>query len=781
VSIDVDGLKARTDIVAVIGSFVQLKKKGSEYLGLCPFHADNNPSFWVIPNKGFCHCFACGANKDVIEFIMDIEGVDFKAACDRLGAKEWTPRPVQAVVAKRAPMPERVTAKPPADAATPMMATKELGEPSRIWPYRDTDGAILGYVARYETAEGKQIRCWTWGRRGEGEFAWGCGHWSGERPLYGLERLAARPDAPVLIVEGEKAADAAQELLPAYVVMTWPGGSNSWHKADLKPLKGRSVLLWPDNDAPGIECMDKLAALLADPRGLACKVSLIDPNRMPDGFDAADWTGTDEELIAWAKPRKREYKAPAAPEPAPEPPPRKARPKLAVVDGNNALAPAEEALAAVPQPLSEDALADHFADRHKDNWRRVSAWDKWFFWNGDGWAEDREDGRVEPMRELFRAATYWPEAATLTPDAKRKMCRQSPIYASIRLAGTDRRLRTTPDIWDADPWMLGVLGGVVDLKTGRLLDASRDQCMTMRCSVAPENGAPELWLKMLGHWTGGDSEIVGWLRRFLGYALTGDNREQCMAFFYGPAQAGKGTILRTISGILGSLQGGINPFRSYHYEAPIATFMESRSDRHSTELAALYGKRLITSEEPSVGAKWDEGKLKWITGGSQITARFISRDNFSFTMSGKIIVAANHRPRLATTDNAIKRRLHVVPFEHPVADEDRDNQLDAKLREEWPRILHWLIEGCLEWQMTGLGLPERIAASTETYLESEDTLGAWLEDCCEMKGKSEAKTLYESYRKWAEGNGEHCWTRRRGRMRWSSAASSPRKERPALG
>jgi putative DNA primase/helicase len=305
VTIDVDALKARTDLVAVVGAYVSLKKRGAEYVGLCPFHSDNNPSFWVIPSKQFCHCFSCGANKDVIEFIMDMEGLDFKAACEFLGAAPtWTPKTIRH---EAKPLPDRVTSKPPPDAGKPHMKINGLGEPSQTWAYRDSDGGILGYVARYDPPEGKQIRCWTWGKRADSPAGWGCGHWTKPRPLYGLDRLSARADAAVLVVEGEKAADAAQKLLPAYAVVTWPGGSQSWHKANWETLKGRKVLLWPDNDAPGVECMGKVAEWISDPRTLACSVRIIDPTGMPDGFDAADWQGTTAELVAWAKPRARDY------------------------------------------------------------------------------------------------------------------------------------------------------------------------------------------------------------------------------------------------------------------------------------------------------------------------------------------------------------------------------------------------------------------------------------------------------------------------------------------
>ena len=418
-----------------------------------------------------------------------------------------------------------------------------------------------------------------------------------------------------------------------------------------------------------------------------------------------------------------------------------------------------------PVVFSESWFAAAFVAMHGDNWKCVRQWGKWFNWDGDTWSEDVTGSRMEPMRSMFDKAQNHPAAEKLLVPTRRGLFgRKNSMENALSLVGTDRKVRATPEIWDADPWVLGVPGGVVDLKTGKLVAAAREQYVTMRCRVAPKQGEPRLWLSKLEQWTGGDADIIGFLRRYLGYALTGDSREQCMAFFYGPAQAGKGTIMRTVSSIMGAGSDGPDS-RSYHYETPISAFLESRGEKHSTELAAFYKKRLITAEEPNAGAKWDEGKLKWITGGSQITARFISRDNFSFTMSGKIIVAANHRPRLGSTDKSIRRRIMVVPFENPVSDEARDNALDDRLRDEWPQILDWLIQGCLEWQDCGLGVPERIAGATDSYLESEDTIGAWMEECCERHRDTLGSSLYRSYADWCESNGDNAF----GRRRWSDA------------
>lgn len=249
-TVDVDALLRSVDLVAVAGKYTPLRRSGREHIGLCPFHNDTSPSFYVVPEKGFAHCFACGWNGDAIKLVCDGDRVDFKEACARLGAEDFKPDPKQRQLKKK---PERQTRQPPADTPAPDMSTRHWGEPVRVWTYRDAAGAVLFHVARYEYVEdGKRKKVtpqWTWGSVDGGKkWGWGMGHFSAPRPLYGLDRLAKRPAAPVLICEGEKAADAGAELLPPYVSITWAGGSNAVGKADWSPLKGRRVLIWPDRD-----------------------------------------------------------------------------------------------------------------------------------------------------------------------------------------------------------------------------------------------------------------------------------------------------------------------------------------------------------------------------------------------------------------------------------------------------------------------------------------------------------------------------------------------------
>lgn len=252
--IDTAALLSRVDIVSVIDRFVPLKKSGAEYEACCPFHTESTPSFKVNPTKQIYHCFGCGEGGDAIKFVQKYQGLSFVDACKALGDDsviDSGAAPVRRELArekKESPWTSILPA--PEDAPEPPKAHVVRGMPETVWPYRDTNGAVLGYVYRFRTSNGgKETLPLSWCRHGESGLAkW---HWMSfpePRPLYGLDRLAAKPDAVVLVVEGEKCADAGHAELPELAVVSWPGGGKAVKKADFAPLYGRKVMLWADCD-----------------------------------------------------------------------------------------------------------------------------------------------------------------------------------------------------------------------------------------------------------------------------------------------------------------------------------------------------------------------------------------------------------------------------------------------------------------------------------------------------------------------------------------------------
>jgi predicted P-loop ATPase len=213
--------------------------------------------------------------------------------------------------ARAVPPPEsarRVVTPVPADFAECLCVHTRYGKPSARWTYRNAHGEVLGYVARYDPqGERKQIIPWTW----DGE-RWGMGQWPAPRPLYGLQEIAERSGAAVLVVEGEKGAEAARRFAGPYVVVTWPAGAMAADKADWTPLAGRKVLLWPDADEPGRKAMERVAQIIS---ASAAEVKILDVSDQPDGWDAADADFSNwDECKAWMKPRATKWKAkPAKP------------------------------------------------------------------------------------------------------------------------------------------------------------------------------------------------------------------------------------------------------------------------------------------------------------------------------------------------------------------------------------------------------------------------------------------------------------------------------------
>lgn len=469
----------------------------------------------------------------------------------------------------------------------------------------------------------------------------------------------------------------------------------------------------------------------------------------PAGADPDTVNDAAAEAIAGRRGPEPYQGVPEGAEVAVRPYKRRERPRLAAVDGSAALAP-EPSVEPLPQAMSEDALAEHFVQEHGDDWRFVRKWYQWYEWDGDGWRED-VTGKINTLAiKTTRSALLWPEASNLTPKERRLVNRRATAGSVRELACDHRKIAATMDQWDADTMLLGCPGGVLDLKSGKMLPAERTQYITKRCAVAPGPGQPVKWLEFLKRVTGGDDSLIGYLQRFSGYSLTGETGEHSLAFLYGTGANGKTVFLHTLSGILGD----------YAVTAGIETFTETKNERHSTEIARLRGARLVVTEETDSGGRWAEGKIKRLTGGGKISAHFMRQDDFEFLPQFKLLIAGNHKPMLRSVDEAIRRRFHMVPFAVTIPVEERDHGLMDKLRAEWPQILGWMLDGCVDWQNSGLGLPEAIQIATDAYLQSEDIIAQWISDCCERDGQYESSLLYRNYSDWCDKQGERPWSRR---------------------
>lgn len=253
--------------------------------------------------------------------------------------------------------------------------------------------------------------------------------------------------------------------------------------------------------------------------------------------------------------------------------------------------------------------------------------------------------------------------------------------------------------------------------------------------------------------TAGDPELQGYEQRFFGYSLTGTVREHIFGFGHGTGANGKGVTVGTILGI----------FHDYALTIPTEMLIVSHNDRHPEELARLRGVRLAVGSETEEGTRWAEAKIKRLTGGDRIAARFMRQNTFEFDPQFKLFIIGNKRPSLRGVDEAMRRRLHLVPFEITIPEDERDPELLQKLRTEWPAILRWCVDGCLSWQESGLRPPEIVRAATAKYLDAEDALNLWIEASAteDPNAWESSAALFNSWKRWAENAGEFVGSQKR--------------------
>lgn len=605
----------------------------------------------------------------------------------------------------------RATVLPASPAPKPRQpSSQSLGPVTARWNYFSADGKLIAAVLRYDPP----------GRRKEfrpynpitGKYAP-----PDPRPLYNQPGMIKAQT--VILVEGEKCAQALIDV--GICATTAMHGANApVDKTDWSPLKHRTVLIWPDQDKPGWAYAEKAAQAVLAAGASACFI-LQPPADKPEGWDAADALAEGFDvpgfLVAGERlpvtPGFNENEAPTA-----------------LFDGVDA--------------TTEDGLAIAFTRRYREDWRYVTVWGKWLVWNGVRWNHDQTDYVRHLMRQVCRAAANRVEPHRL----KAKLSSVGTVSAVERFARADPEHAAMAEIWDADPWLLNTPSGVVNLRSGRTRPHQRQDRMTrITTALSCQSPVPcPQWLNFLANVTGGDPELMSYLQRVIGYCLTGVTSEHALFFFYGTGANGKSVFVNVLTTILGD----------YAANAPMDTFMETRSDRHPTDLAGLRGARFVSAVETEQGRRWNESKVKAITGGDKISARFMRQDFFEYVPQFKLLIAGNHKPSIRNVDEAMKRRLHLIPFTVTIPPEKRDAKLTEKLLKERDGILAWAVEGCLLWQQQGLRVPKSVVSATEEYFEAEDALGQWIDERCHQHAEAKTLTanLYSDWREWAEQAGE---------------------------
>jgi P4 family phage/plasmid primase-like protien len=407
--------------------------------------------------------------------------------------------------------------------------------------------------------------------------------------------------------------------------------------------------------------------------------------------------------------------------------------------------------------LTDLGNAERLVHGHGDDLRYCHAFDRWYVWDGLRFEEDRVGAIVYRAKQTVRA--IYLEAANAEDRIERKQIAKhaqaseqaSRIASMISLARSEPGIPVDTSALDNDPWLLNVANGTLDLKSGRLFSARRSDLITKMAPVAYDKAAtcPQ-FLTFLDQVMGGDLGLITFLQRAIGYSLTGTTIERLILILYGEGKNGKSTLLETIRAVLGD----------YALRTPTETLLAKREQGIPNDVARLRGMRFVSASEAEEGQRLAEAKIKDLTGGDMISARFMRGEFFDFMPTFKIWLSTNHKPVIRGTDRAIWDRIRLVPFLIRIPPQDQDKHLREKLLSEAPGILAWAVQGCLDWQRSGLTEPPGVTAATEGYRAEMDVIGAFIEDCCETgpNASEAAGVLYASYHKWCEANGERFMT-----------------------
>lgn len=603
------------------------------------------------------------------------------------------------------------------------------------YSYHDQDGQVLYEVCR--TAD-KQFPP----RLPHGE--WGCG---GKSVLYRLPELIQSmkefPDAPVYICEGEKDVNRCWDVGLSPATCPRGGASAKWKSEFTKTLAGRDVVIFADNDLPGIKFAERIAGELY---GKTKSIRIVEFQDLPEHGDVSDFldAGHDaNELLArveatplWTPGDRKKTKdddTPAKNKPA----------GARYTDLQN---------------------SREFVKRFGHGVRYCPQFKCFYVWNGQRWARDNF-GLVESYAKQI-ADQRWEEAKRADDAEARRFALRSAsargIESMLRLAQSELELIIQPDQFDTNPMLLNCANGTLELATGKLREHRQSDYVTKICDVAfnPGAEAPQ-WEKALDLIFNGDDELIGFVQRFIGYCLTGQTSEQVIALFVGAGSNGKSLVLLVLLRIIGC---------DYAIKASDDILLRRMSQAHPTALADLFGKRLAVVMETDAGDRLAEALIKALTGGDRIRARRMREDYWEFTPSHKIVLCTNHRPHVEATDHAFWRRIRLIPFgvsfwkEGDPGNEGKhlpkrlkaDPQLAEKLFAEAEGILAWCVRGCLEWQKNGLGTTEAVVTATESYRREQDSLCRFVEEVCvvEASAKVSSSFLYSRYQSWCTAVGE---------------------------
>jgi putative DNA primase/helicase len=433
----------------------------------------------------------------------------------------------------------------------------------------------------------------------------------------------------------------------------------------------------------------------------------------------------------------------------------------------------------LPDTLTDRGNAKLFVKLYANDYRHVPGIG-WYRWDTTRWQIDEDDTVLWAAGDLAENIAAHDPRGVFTTTALQQHRRRTLSTTGINAMLT--QARSAPGIvlnaarLDADPYALCTPDGIVDLRTGLIKSPDPDKDFHSRStSVGPYHGNPPRWNRFLLDTFGDDDEgreMVDFLQLLLGYSVTGDVGGQVLPFLFGAGKNGKSVLLDVVMKLLGD----------YADAAPPGFLMSRPYAGHPTDLAELRGRRIVVCHEIKPGDRFDEARVKLLTGGDRIKARRMRQDFFSFQPTHKLWLLGNHRPEVGTGGFAFWRRMRLIPFERVVSDDRKiDNLADILVTEEGPGILGWLIDGARRYlggekDLTG---PERVRIATTAYAETEDHTGRFFEECCRLAPelRAEQAGLYAAYKTWCHNEGAPAMSSRAfaARARELAGLASPKE------
>jgi len=654
------------------------------------------------------------------------------------------------------------------------------------WIYQDEKGNLISGIKRYTKKGDKQYaRLHTL----DNGITWKYGKGNTKDYLYRVPEIKGTSN--IIIVEGEKCVDCINQIIPKdkqkdYIATTNIGGAGRWKDDYNQYLKGKNVFIIPDNDSPGREHANKIYWSLKG-SGIESKVielPNIDSLKTKAGTgnenkaDIDDWFKSEHtiddlfgltnsingHLPTWIQNNMESEN-------------KQAEAKL-----NDQQKILSERLLDCCQ-REQDGDANLFTDIHRDHFIFDHTAGKWYEWQKHYWKEDVTDRAIRAFdsvisayeREYLKYSTESLESAKKGDkegekenEAIRKAYKRKVVILQkkewkrdvLYLAAVDGRLSMVGDEWDKDHYLLGCQNGVIEFKTGAFRSGKQSDFIKTLTNVTWEGidvKAPT-WEEYLNSLFDSNRKLIAYLQRLLGYAITGLTTEHILPILWGKSRNGKGTLLETLSYVLGNLCCSIKA----------ELFLKQDRIRSSAspdpDIMALQGKRIVWASETEEDRRLNEGKVKWLVGGDTLVGRApFGKRELNFEPTHTMFLITNYKPKINPHDEAIWDRIILFPFQYKFVDKPskpnekkRDPNLREKLKNEVPGILAWLVKGYLEWQKHGLGdMPEEVKIATQQYREEEDVIGHFLNETCGLGRNYEVKAgeLFQAYIDWCKENG----------------------------